>query len=172
MHVQRGREECVINPSRSLESIPVTPSENKEKKIKWWYRLTYPGNAARTCHSCQYRGKLVYLANAFPSQKTEAKWCHQESFRSSLPRLLSHSASPGNHGSEEQIIDWFYGGSVNNRALWWTGFWEVHHISATIDSWQFALATFEVAHNRTGRRDQFCAEVHYATIFGMLSFLL
>ena len=32
MHVQRGREECVINPSRSLEWIPVTPSENKEKK--------------------------------------------------------------------------------------------------------------------------------------------
>ena len=32
MHVQRGREECGINPGRSLESIPVTPSENKEKK--------------------------------------------------------------------------------------------------------------------------------------------
>ena len=49
----------------------------------------------------------------------------------------------------------------------------MRHVSATIiDSWQFALAAFEVAHNRAWRRDQFCAEVHYTTIFGMLSFLL
>ena len=34
MHVQRGREECVINPSRSLESIPVTLSENREREKK------------------------------------------------------------------------------------------------------------------------------------------
>ena len=32
MHLQRGREECVINPSRKLEWIPVTLLENNEKK--------------------------------------------------------------------------------------------------------------------------------------------
>ena len=54
------------------EWIPVTLSENMEKKCNDGNEFPYLGNAARTCHSCQYRGKLVYLANAFPSQKTEA----------------------------------------------------------------------------------------------------
>ena len=116
MYSEEGK--CVLSTrAEGWSGYRQHSQKTKKKKCSDGNRLPYLGNAARMCHSCQYRGKIVYLANAFPSQKTKAIWYHQESFRSSLPRLLSHSSSPGNHGSEEEIIDWFYGGSVNNSAL-------------------------------------------------------
>ena len=68
MYSEEGRNVL----SARAEGTGNTLRKQRKKKCNDGNESPYLGNAARTCHSCQYRGKLVYLANAFPSQKTEA----------------------------------------------------------------------------------------------------